>query len=256
MRHITLGNLLLGLDDLLSKRLAALQSFDAGKTSVKFLTTRRDKIAALPPELTGRPLADELAHTDARHDGFGGALWFFTEAYLRLPDLPPAIVEAAKKVRAGFMPTLDGLQARYDVEARAAKDREGLLVTLEADLKMLPVAGGTTLYDVAAGYIGAGKQIDVYLSERADAKDRKAATVLRGEALSRLNRLRSDLADALKDDSTLPADLEAQVFGYFDLLEKKDAEAAAAAKKKAPASASNPVVPANPSTPTDGTGGP
>ena len=251
MRHITLGNLLLGLDDLLGKRLSALQSFDAGKASVKFLTARRDKLADLPPELTGRPLADELARTDERHDGFGGAIWFFTEAYLRLPDVPPAIVEAVKKIRAGFMPALDGLQARYDVEAKAAKDREPLLTTLGAELKMLPIATGGTLYDVAAGYVAAGKQIDTHLSERADAKDRKAATVLRGEALSRLNRLRDDLADALKDDSTLPPDLEAQVFGYFDLLEKKDAEAAAAAKKKAPAPAPSPA----PSAPPDGTGG-
>lgn len=249
MRHITLGNLLLGLDDLLTKRLGALQSFDAGKASVKFLTLRRDKIAALPPELTGRPLADELARADALHDGFGGALWFFAEAYLRLPDLPPAIAEAAQKIRAAFMPALDGLQARYDAEAKAAKDREPLLTTLEPELKMLPVAPSKTLYDVATGYVAAGKQIDAHLSERADGKDRKAATVLRGEALSRLNRLRSDLADALKDDSTLPADLEAQVFGYLDLLEQRDAEAAAAAKKKAPA-------PAGPSAPSDGTGGP
>jgi hypothetical protein len=248
MRHITLGSLSLGLDDLLTKRLAALQSFGAGAAAVKFLTARRDKIAALPAELTGAPLAAELAAADARHDGFGGALWFFTEAYLRLPGVSPAMVDAAKQIRAAFIPALDALQARYDVEAKAAKEHEPSLATLEAELAMFPVADIGTLYDVAAGFIAAGKEIDGYLSERADTADRKAAVVLRGEALSKLNRLREDLADALQDDPSLPADLDAQVFGYFDMLEKKDAEAAAegkkaAAKKKAPDAAPSPAAP-------------
>lgn len=232
MRHITLRNLLLALEDLLTKRLAPLQSFDAGQASVKPLALRRDKIAALPPDLTGRPLADELALIDTQHDGFGGAVWFLTEAYLRLPGATPALVDAANKIRAAFISNLDVLKARYDAEAQAAKEHAPSLATLKTELMAFPVAGGT-LYDWAAGFIAAGKQIDALLSQRADAKDRKTATMLRGETLAKLNRLRDDLADALKDDPSLPADLDDQVFGYFDLLEKNDAEAAAQEKKKA-----------------------
>ena len=231
MRHLTLGNLLLGLDDLLEKRNDALQSFDAGKASVKFLSSRRDKIKALPAELTGRPHADLLAATDARHDGFGGVVWFVTEAYLRHPGSTPAMIEAARKIRASFITSLDDLRARYDDEAKAAKAHEPSLEALKADLQMFPMAGNETLYDCAVGFVAAGKKIHELLSDRADAKDRRAASALRGETVAKLNRLRDDLADALKDEPSLPADLEAQVFGYFDLLEKKDAEAAAEEKQ-------------------------
>lgn len=80
MRHILFSSLYLGLEDLLTKRLPALESFDAGKASKKLLTTQRAKIAALPPAITGRPLADELATADDRHDGIGAGIWFLTEA--------------------------------------------------------------------------------------------------------------------------------------------------------------------------------
>jgi hypothetical protein len=232
MRHISLGNLLLGLEDLLTKRIPALQRFEAGKASIKTLTKRRDAIAALPPELTGRPLAQELSLIDSEHDGFGGAIWFLTEAYLRLPGATKAMIDAAYAIRAAFVPSLDVLKARYDAEAQAAKEHAPALATLKKELAAFPVVGGT-LHDWAAGFIAAGKQMDTLLSQRADTKDRKAATVLRGEALSKLNRLREDLADAVKDDPTLPVDLEDQVFGYLDLLEKNDATAAAEEKKKA-----------------------
>lgn len=49
MVDITLDSLILALDDLLTKRLPALQTFDAGKSAVKFFTLRRDRINALPP---------------------------------------------------------------------------------------------------------------------------------------------------------------------------------------------------------------
>ena len=102
MRYISLASLLLSLDDLLTKRLAALQSFSNGAANEKLLTAQRDKIAALPAVLMGRPLADELDAADARHDGSGGAIWFLIEAYLRHPDTTPAMIEAAKKIRAAL----------------------------------------------------------------------------------------------------------------------------------------------------------
>lgn len=258
MRHITLSNLYLALDDLLTtKRLVALQSFEAGKASEKFLTLRRDKIKALPPELRGRPLADELAHTDERHDGIGGACWCTTEAVLRHPDSTPAMITAVMKIRTTFIPSLDALQARYEVEAKAAKDHEPELVNLELELTMFNVATGGTLYDWVAAFIKEGKQLDTLLSTRADAKDRKLAAALRNDVVSKVGRLREDLADALKDDPSLPADLDAQVFAYFDLLEAKDAgeaaekaKAEAAAKKaQAAAAAAAPATPADPAAP-------
>jgi hypothetical protein len=113
MRHILLESLLVGLDDLLTKRLPALQSFANGAANVQLITAQRDKIAALPAALTGRPLTGELEVSDVRHDGLGGAMWFIIEAYLRHPDTPAERIDAARKIRAAFIPALDDLMATY-----------------------------------------------------------------------------------------------------------------------------------------------
>lgn len=232
MRHILLESLLVGLDDLLTKRLPALQSFANGAANTKLLIAQRDRIAALPAALTGRPLTGELETGDLRHDGLGGGIWFILEAYLRHPDTSPAMLDAARKIRAAFVPALDSLTATYEAEARAAKDHKAALASLKDELSMFPVAGGT-LYDWAASFVAAGEHLDVLLSKRADAKDRAAAAQLRVDAIGVLNRLRKSLAVEVKHDPSLPADLDAQVFAYFDLLEAKAAEGYAEAKKKA-----------------------
>lgn len=231
MRHILLESLLLGLDDLLIKRLPALQSFANGAANAKLLGTHRDRIAALPAALTGRPLTDELEVGDMRHDGLGGGIWFILEAYLRHPDTSAAQLDAIKKIRAALIPALDSLTATYEAEAKAAKDHKTALVSLKKELELFPVAKGT-LYDWAASFVEAGEQLDVLLSKRADAKDRAAASRLRVDAIGVLNRLRKSLAAEAKNDTSLPADLDAQVFAYFDLLETKAAEGYAEAKKK------------------------
>jgi hypothetical protein len=232
MRHILLESLLLGLDDLLTKRLPALQSFANGAANVKLLSTQRDRIAALPAALTGRPLTSELEVSDLRHDGLGAGMWFILEAYLRHPDTSAAMLDAIKKIRAAFIPALDSLTATYEAEARAAKDHKAALASLKNELSLFPVAGGT-LYDWATSFVAAGEKLDVFLSERADAKDRAAAARLRTDAIGVLNRLRKSLAAEAKHDTSLPADLDAQVFAYLDLLETKAADSYAEAKKKA-----------------------
>lgn len=232
MRHILLESLLVGLDDLLSTRITALNSFANGAANAKLLVLQRDKIAALPAVLLGRPLAEELEVWDTRHDGQGGGIWFLVEAYVRHPDTTPAMFEAAKKIRAAFIPALDELTATYEAEARAAKDHKAALEDLKTELSLFPVVGGT-LYDWAKSFVTAGEQLDILLSKRADAKDRTAAAQLRVDAVGLLNRLRKSLAAEAKHDTSLPADLDAQVFAYFDLLEAKAAEAYTEAKKKA-----------------------
>ena len=232
MRHIHLESLLLGLGDLLTKRLAALQSFSNGAANVKLLTNYQTKVAALPGVLLGRPLSDELDQTDSRHDGVGGGIFFVTEAYMRHPDTTPEMIAAAKKIRTELIPALEVLNATYESEANAAKTHKAQLSALKPALDMFPVAGGT-LYDWAVAFIAAGEKLDTLLSERADAKDRAAAARLRTEVVGVINRLRKSLAAEMKIDPSLPADLDQQVFGYFDLLETKAAEAYADAKRKA-----------------------
>jgi hypothetical protein len=247
VRYISLISLFVGLNDLLTKRLAALQSSAAGSASVKVLTGQRDLLATLPAIVAGRPLVEELDAADERHDGLGYALWHILEAYLLHPDTPPELLQAAKKIRAAFIPTLEDLVVSYPAEAKAAMDRKPELSKLKPELSMFPVAmGGATLHDWATSFLASGEAIDKLLSARADIdrKGRKEAARLRAETIGILNRLRKNLASERKHDASLAADLDGQVFGYFDLLEKTAADAQAQKAEEAPTPA--PPAPAPP----------
>ncbi len=233
MRHTSLESLLLGLADLLSKRLPALESFANGAANIALLTLYHTRISALPRALLGRPLVDELDAADSRHDSVGGGIYFITEAYLRHSDTSPELIAAAKRIRAELIPALDSLSATYESEASMARLHKERLTALKPMLDLFPVVGGT-LYDWAVDFVEAGEKIDTLLSERADAKDRAEASALRSDTIGLLNRLRKSLKAEQKANPSLPNDLETQVFGYFDLLESNAAEAYATAKRKTP----------------------
>lgn len=233
MRSLTLSDLKLGLADLLDRRQPALRRSAAGAMYEPMLAARRDAIDALPPALvSGLPLADVLATTDVRHDGFGGAVYHQTESYLRAPSVAPDVVAAARRIRATFIPALAELQASYADEARKATEREKILKDHKADLKRFPVADGT-LYDWVKGYLEAGIELDTLLSERADnpRASRKDAAKLRSSTIGLLGRLRGALLDELEHNPKLPPDLERQVFAYLDqlALQRETAGAAVAA---------------------------
>jgi len=232
---LNLADAALGLDDLLTKRLSTLTLSAIGKGYVPILTTKRKAIEALPPALLGKPLAQELEQTDFEHDGLGRGLWLQTESYLRLPNVPAEVLAAAKRIRAAFIPELGRLQESYADEAQAAKSRAAAIITLEADLKSFPLAAGQTLYDWAVGFNASGEKLSTLLSMRGDidTKSRKAAAKLRSETVGLLNRLRAALADDIDVNPTLPRDLDAQIFGYFDVLEAQRKAANAANQEEA-----------------------
>jgi hypothetical protein len=229
MRHISLIALFVGLNDLLERRAVPLNSFASGAASVKLFTNKRNALAKLPAVAAGRPLVDDLDATDSRHDALGHALYHFTQAYTRHPDTPAPVLNAAKKIRAAFIPTLEDLGSSYAAEAKAAMDRKPDLTNLQSELAMFPVSGGGTLEDWAESFLHAGTKLDELLSQRADIEkqNRKDAGRLRVELIGLLNRLRKTLDAELKDDPSLPRDLDARVFGYLDLLERHAADAAA-----------------------------
>lgn len=229
MRHISLLALYIGLNDLLERRVTSLGSFAFGAASIKLLTNKRNALAKLPAVAAGRPLVDDLEVTDTRHDALGHALHHFTHAYMRHPDTPADVLDAAKKIRAAFIPTLEDLGVSYAAEAKAAMDRKADLTTLQSELAMFPVIGGGTLRDWAASFLKSGTKLDELLSQRADIEkqNRKDAGRLRVELIGLLNRLRKNLEAELNDDAALPRDLDARVFGYLDLLERHAADAAA-----------------------------
>lgn len=251
MRLISLLALYVGLNDLLERRASALGAFPSGAAAVKLLNNKRNALGKLPAVSAGRPLVDDLDTVDSRHDALGHALHHFTAAYLRYPDTSPAIVDAAKKIRAAFIPTLEDLSATYAAEAKAALDRKPSLTELKPELEMFPLAGGGTLFTWADQFLQAGNKIDELLGQRADIEkqNRKDAGRLRVELIGLLNRLRKTLAAELVDDPALPQDLDARVFGYLDLLEKHAADAAAKGQSPADlppadgASGSSPITP-------------
>lgn len=229
---LNLSDMKLGLDDLHDKREKSLVSSATGKSYEPMLANRRKAINALPAALTGgKPLAAELAEADVLHDGAGISIWYMTESYIRNPNTPAELVDAAKRIRAAFIPAVIELSASYATEAEAAIQRQPLLKTLKADLKMFPIAGGLTMYDWVSDFLAAGQSLHGMLSERADVDDtgRKDAGKLRTTTIGLLNRCRAALADEMNDNAKLPRNLDQQVFAYFDELETMRVTAAAAA---------------------------
>lgn len=229
---LSLSDLKLGFDDLHDKRQKSLVSSATGKSYEPMLANRRTAINALPAALTGgKPLAAELAEADALHDGIGFSIWYNTESYFRSPSTPVEQLDAAKRIRAAFIPALIDLSASYATEAEAAIQRQPQLKTLKADLKLFPIAGGLTMYDWVSDFLAAGQSLHRMLSERADVDDtgRKDAGTLRTTTIGLLNRCRAALADEMADNAKLPRTLDQQVFAYFDELETMRVTAAAAA---------------------------
>jgi len=237
--NLNLNDCQVGLADLLGGRRVALVSTKVGTGFVDLLIDQQQEIDSLPEALTGKPLADELQGTDRDHDGFGSAIYYFTEAYERAPSASPALKEAARRIRAAFIPELAELNAAYADEAAAAARRADAPEALASDLKLFPIAGGGTLHDWVVAFLGKGNELSELLSRRADitAATRKRAQAIRSETIGILNDLRRAVARELKRSAHLPKDIDAQIFGYFDTLE---AQRSAAAKAK-PAAAPEPT---------------
>jgi len=250
MKFLSLAALKIAFADLFTKRHSALLLSSAGKTYLPVLLEKKALIDALPAALTGgKPLVEEIADADVSHDGFGAAIWYLGQAYERWPDVPPEVLAAIKRIQAAFITELDDLKASYTDEAHAAIRHRDDLQTLEADLKLIPIAGGLSLHDWAQGFIAGGDLVGTLLSLRADAAKgaRSDAGKIRSSAVGVLGRFRGALSDELSVNTALPKDLEAQVFGYFDELDGMRAAALAARPRKA--------APAPPAAdPTSGSG--
>jgi hypothetical protein len=218
---LTLGDLKHGLDDLLTTRQAALALTRVGKAYADLLKQKRAEIDALPQELGGsKPVPEQLATTDAEHDGFGTAIYYLTEAYLHLPNIDTDVLEAIMHIRASLIPSLEQLHDSYADEAEAALRRKAALPSLAADLMRVPVVGGT-LQNWAASFVDAGARLQKLLEQPEDggAAQRKEAQRLRVETLVLLNHARTVILDEIASRPALPRHLDTQIFGHLDELE-------------------------------------
>ncbi len=231
MYRLTLGDLKLGLKDLLLVRSEELKQSAFGGLYLPLLTAKRAAIEALPEAMTsGLPLAAQLAETDDEHDGLGGAIWFLTEAVFRHPSLTPALREATAAIRAAFVPELSVLRKPHADEAAAAHNHRSELTRLEAELKLVTVPGGQTLYAWVSDFLDKGDKLGELLALRGQSKagveNAKQAASLRAGTIGLLGRLRSSIQDEVVGGAKLPEGYEAKLFATFDELQKRREEAA------------------------------
>jgi hypothetical protein len=225
---MNLTDLRLGLEDLLTVRRGPLFRTQSGKAYEDALETQRHAINALPAPLTGgRPFAEELALRNADQDAFGIGIWHITEAYLRIPGISTDMLASVRRIREAFVPDIERLRDAYAEQASTVAARRENMVNLIDDLVRVPVAGGGTLFDWVAGFVGAGEQIARIVAQRAEinATTRKHAMTLHADTIRILNELRKNVVAEIARTMGMPRSTEEEIFGYFDLLEQARIEA-------------------------------
>lgn len=224
MAQPTLADVKLTIDHLLDKHQDTISQLAVGKTYLARLQQVRGEMEALPPALIqSKPLAQQLAEVDDRHDDHGAALWHLSECYRRLPDASAEARAAATFIQERLITRLGELQSSYADEAAKAKERKPLLKSAEAMLTALPVAGGGSAFSVASAFLAQGELLSELLSQRATQSaeqegeaDRSRAGHLRNTGLGLLNRFRGAVSDELEANPTLPRDLDARLFTFLD----------------------------------------
>jgi hypothetical protein len=247
MNHITLGDLQTGLNDLFTNRLVDLRKSRIAQLYEDELLARRAEINALPIELTSapRPLTERIDLADDEHDGAIRVLWYITQAALEDPLASPDLKAAAKKIREQLGLSLSDTRQKASDEIQIARGRAARVEELKPELTRFPLPGDRTLYDAARAYLAAAEELNTLLSERASLEamseeDRSRVRSLRPEIVGLFGRLRRAMGDEIRQNPELPRNLDAQVFGYFDELERIRAEAyehVRAAKARAKAAA-------------------
>ena len=224
---LTTGDLQLGLEDLFESHMKHVAHSEIGEAYLTKLGPLVKAIQDLPPAFRRqRPLTEELLRTDRLHHALGGSIFTFTEAILRNPRASDEFKGTVTKIRDTFIPSLRDLQTNYADEACMARKRREDLPTYKATLTAIPVPGGrtekATLLDWFDDFLDQGVKVDDLLNERASilAKGneitQQRARDLRLKTIRLLNRFRKSLADEIEDADSIPANLDALIFGYFD----------------------------------------
>jgi hypothetical protein len=240
MNYLTISDLRLIFSDFVNNKWELLMRFVAGAIYGPAIKERLPELLEVEAKLNKRPLAEQLKVTDVRHDLFVRAIHYFYRAFHALPLLSEAHRQLVSQVGEIFAPTLSAIQAPYQDEADAAKQRRVKLDEMADALSAYPIGPGLTLFDLVSGYVEAGAEIDALLRERADATtaamapDAVNAGLLRGAALGLLGRLRETVDDEAALNPNLTAKMAKELFAYTDQLaatRDEQASRAAAAKK-------------------------
>jgi hypothetical protein len=233
MRHLTLGDIKLALANLFEDRKEYLYATEMGKSYGPLLEKKRAAIDKLPDSLTsGRPLSDQLVETDAKHDGWGGALWYLLECIIRAPSASPELKAKAIRIRTAFIAKLGALRDTWADEAATAAKNRPKTEELKADLESIPTPTGETLDVWVSAFLAAGDKLGELLSDRAfiEAAGLEGAEIasLRMTTIGLVSRFRTAVLDDMAERPELPRNLDALIFGFFDELNDRRIKAAKA----------------------------
>ena len=220
MSKATLNDTNVFLTDLLNgSRRAALDAIAAAAGYAPILDDTLGEIQALPPALLGgAPNAEALEAADIRHDGIGLALHYLALAVLAHPDSTAEQKESAKFIQTKVVASKRELHASFATQAARASERRPAIEANRTILERLTIVA-TNAYQWATSFFDAGALLASLLAGRADAKaDRSPAAGLRTKAIGQIGTLRRIVADAHASNPTAAREADAQLFGFWDLL--------------------------------------
>ena len=249
MNDLELSELQTGLVELVrGERKNVLQQARAATIYMPVLEALLVKTEALPAGVLKLPRVELLKGADLRRDNLARASFFLAQAVLAHPDSPPELEAAAALCVERFVPSLAITRDTYAENARKAAVHAGELTTHQATLARVPTPDGKTLADWMAAFVEAGAEVGRIHQGRSDelavAGNREGAGPLRSEILGALGELRAVVQREVASNPELPRTLEAQIFGYFDELQRL-----AAQRKASAAPGAAPVVPPAPVNP-------
>ncbi|MDX9722170.1 MAG: hypothetical protein RBU37_15620 [Myxococcota bacterium] len=226
MQHLFVTDLYRALEDLLCHRVEALRRSTICAGYERSLRARFEALESLMPGVDCTPIAVAADLVDLAHDGFGAAIFALTEAYRYVPELEPQLRDAALRIQTALVPELDRLRSPHRLEAEAARSNRARLPALRADLCRFPCAEGSTLDDWAESFVESGERLGALAlcPSSTDEVVPPEAFDLRAPIMRLLLNMRQGLDDELRIDPSLPRDLEAQIFGFFDELERAQLE--------------------------------
>jgi hypothetical protein len=231
MNRLTLSDLVLGLEHLLTKQADAMEGLNAATIYRPALQANHDAIIELLSSVSlhsRNPLSAELAEANSLHDSLGNATRVHVQSYAMNPHAPAELRAAAARLIAGLLPAARDLQRTYIHEVKAARERRAKLPDYADDLRRFTTADGGTLLDWFTAHLDAADVVLALLHQRvsliADNQELRAlndspnGNKLRNEALKLINRFRKTVRDELSLRPDLPRALEERLFGFIDVL--------------------------------------
>lgn len=222
--NLSIADLVRGLRDLLAERHEALALVDGNGIYMKTLSGGLVALEALPESMQALPLKELLALTDGAFDRDALVLHKLRELAELLVD-PTTAAESAAQVFAKLAPA--GITRRsYSDEAAHAYRQRQTPTTHRALLESFkfPDKNAPDAFVLAERFIQNGIKLDALISGRAGVvsgpDDHTGAGAARKQALEALADLRRHVARAVGTMTDLPRDLDDQIFGHLDELER------------------------------------